>query len=444
MRVLLVRPRRLNAMTVFGAVDCEPLELEYLSAACKAMGAQPVLYDGILEHRPFSRVVREVRPDWVGLTGYLTQEREMAEYIRLARMAAPGCRVVVGGVHAQLNWDRLRWEGVDFILRGESTAAFQALLSRADPAGIPGLCWRTGEGWSETPYIPCDIDELPLPDRSGWAAGAKWFRYLDYPRVSTLKTAVACPYTCDFCYGRNLHGGRYQARRLDLVLDELEAIPGEPVFIVDSDFLLEEVRTEAFLRGLEERGIRKQFICYARADFIAAHPELTARLCRAGFRCFLVGIEGVRDDRLEGWNKGTSRAVNEACVTILHANGADCAALLLADPAFEKADFQALARWVEEHPVRYASVQILTPIPPTPFYRRKEGELTSRDLRQWDLTHLVLPPEHMSRRAFLARYRLLLARLTLCTWRRGAFRFVTPAYLGRVLVRWWRRRGALR
>lgn len=123
---------------------------------------------------------------------------------------------------------------------------------------------------------------------------------------------------------------------------------------------------------------------------------------------------------------------------------ADCAALLLADPAFEKADFQALARWVAEHPVRYASVQILTPIPPTPFYRRKEGELTSRDLRQWDLTHLVLPPEHMSRRAFLARYRLLLARLTLCTWRRGAFRFVTPAYLGRVLVRWWRRRGALR
>ena len=221
-------------------------------------------------------------------------------------------------------------------------------------------------------------------------------------------------------------------------------IPGETVFIVDSDFLLEEARTEAFLRGLEERGIRKQFICYARADFIAAHPELTARLCRAGFRCFLVGIEGVRDDRLEGWNKGTSRAVNEACVTILHANGADCAALLLADPAFEKADFQALARWVAEHPVRYASVQILTPIPPTPFYRRKEGELISRDLRQWDLAHLVLPPEHMSRRAFLARYRLLLARLTLCTWRRGAFRFVTPAYLGRVLVRWWRRRGALR
>ena len=98
MRVLLVRPRRLNAMTVFGAVDCEPLELEYLSAACKAMGAQPVLYDGILEHRPFSRVVREVRPDWVGLTGYLTQEREMAEYVRLARMAGPGRRGGGGAV----------------------------------------------------------------------------------------------------------------------------------------------------------------------------------------------------------------------------------------------------------------------------------------------------------------------------------------------------------
>lgn len=272
MRVLLVRPRRLNAMTVFGAVDCEPLELEYLSAACKAMGAQPVLYDGILEHRPFSRVVREVRPDWVGLTGYLTQEREMAEYVRLARTAAPGCRVVVGGVHAQLNWDRLRWEGVDFILRGESTAAFQALLSGADPAGIPGLCWRTGEGWSETPYIPCDIDELPLPDRSGWAAGAKWFRYLDYPRVSTLKTAVACPYTCDFCYGRNLHGGRYQARRLDLVLDELEAIPGETVFIVDSDFLLEEARTEGLFGPVPAAAGASDSVYLAAGGVPVRHP----------------------------------------------------------------------------------------------------------------------------------------------------------------------------
>ena len=174
MRVLLVRPRRLNAMTVFGAVDREPLELEYLSAACKAMGAQPVLYDGILEHRPFSRVVREVRPDWVGLTGYLTQEREMAEYVRLARMAAPGCRVVVGGVHAQLNWDRLRWEGVDFILRGESTAAFQALLSRADPAGAG----ERARGGARRPISPATLTSCPCPTgaagRRGRSGSAIW------------------------------------------------------------------------------------------------------------------------------------------------------------------------------------------------------------------------------------------------------------------------------
>lgn len=125
-------------------------------------------------------------------------------------------------------------------------------------------------------------------------------------------------------------------------MEELEEVPGDTVFIVDSDFLLEETRVEAFLDALEERGIRKTFLCYGRADFIAGHPALTARLCRCGFRLFLVGLEGIRDQRLEAWNKGTTREINEACLQVLNACGADCMGLLLADPDFTAADFQAL------------------------------------------------------------------------------------------------------
>ena len=39
MRVLLVRPLLLNMLTFIGAIDCEPLELEYLASACRTAGA---------------------------------------------------------------------------------------------------------------------------------------------------------------------------------------------------------------------------------------------------------------------------------------------------------------------------------------------------------------------------------------------------------------------
>lgn len=433
-------------MTVFGAIACEPLELEYLLPVCYPFGSVEI-YDGVTETRRYSQVVRAFRPDVVGITGYLTQEREMREYARLTKAVCGSCSVVVGGVHAQLHYRRLYWPEVDYVFRSESAQGFASLLACLErgetPQGIAGLCRREGNDFAETPYQPCDIDGLPLPDRSGWQARSEWFRYLDYPQLSTLKTAVSCPFSCGFCYGRNLHSGRYQARRLELVLRELEETPGESVFIVDSDFLLDEDRVSAFLDGLEGRGIRKTFLCYGRADFIAGHPELMARLCRNGFRMFLVGIEGIRDERLTAWGKGTSRALNESCLKVLRENGADCVALMLADLDFRREDFRALYQWAKGNGLRYGVVQVLTPIPGTPFYEEKKGALFTDDLRQWDLSHLVLEPERMGRRAFLLQYRLLLARLALLGWTRGAYRFVTPAYLWKTAVRWWKRRGTL-
>lgn len=448
MRVLLVRPRVLNAMTVFGAIVCEPLELEYLATGCKNAGMEVILYDGVTEYRPFSKVVKEIQPDAVALTGYLTQEKEMAEYVRLAKKVCPGCRVLVGGVHAQLCWERLTFRGVDYICRSESVDDFVTLLQclnrGEEPPALPGLCRPTESGWQSAPYEPCDIDALPLPDRSFWVEKARWYRYTDFSPISTVKTAVSCPFSCTFCYGRNLHGGVYQARRLDLVLDELEKVPGETVFLVDSDFLIEEGRVRAFLAGLKQRGIHKKFICYARADFIAGHRELIEDLCKAGFVMFLVGIEAAQDGRLDHWNKGTTTAVNDACVELLHRCGAECVALTIADPSFTKADFRALYRWAKTRPVRCVSVQVLTPLPATPFYEALRQDLLTEDFRKFDLAHLVLEPAHMSKTAFRLRYAWLLVRLALLGRARGAYRFVTPGWVVRTLWKGLRRWGTLR
>lgn len=442
MKALLIRPMARNLVGGFAPIQCEPLELEYLLAACRDEGVIAQIYDAVTEQRRLADVLAQFRPDVTAVTGYLTQEEEMLHCAQMAKKVLPDCRVVLGGVHVQLNYERLKWDAVDILFRSEDVRALVRLLLKLEAGepwdGISGVCLRTGQGWKETPYAPCPPDCLPLPDRSGWQANAEHYHYLDLPRIALLKTAFSCPHACSFCYGTLLHGGQYQARSVSDVLDELETVEAENVFIVDSDFLVEEARLRALLAGLKERQIRKTFVCYGRADFIAAHPDLMEELCRAGFLWYLVGIEAVEDQRLNGWNKDTSSAVNDACLAVLRRCGANCIALLIADLSFRTGDFHALYRWVKERKLRYASVQVLTPLPGTSLYQKWEGALTERAFSRFDLTHPVLRPAHMSERAFRRRYQLLLIQLYWFGWRRGAYRFATICYGMKALKRWRR------
>ncbi len=448
MKVLLVRPLLLNMLAITGAIDCEPLELEYLYTACREMGVEAVLYDGITETRPFSAVLERERPEVVAITGTITQENRMRRYAALARRILPGCRVVLGGVHAQLNYRRLYFPEVDFVQRGESMEEWQALLrlirEGGDPAAIGSLCWREGETFRENPYQPGDITRLPIPLRPALEAHPEAFRYLDYSRVATMKTAVSCPFSCNFCYGTHLHGGRYQARPAALVAEELAGLPAQTVFFVDSDFLVDDKRAWELVGLLRQRDIRKTYICYARADFIARQPVLIAALAEVGFRCFLVGLESLSGERLAAYEKGVTTDVNEDCLRVLRDCGADCVALMMADPAFTREDFRRLYAWARDRGLKYVSVQVYTPIPPTPLYVEKEAELLDRRPEKWDLAHLLLKPAHMTRVGFTLRHRLLMARLYLLGWRRGAYRFVTPRFVAGRIAAWWKRRRTLR
>lgn len=448
MKVLLVRPLLLNGLAISGAIDCEPLELEYLYTACREIGVEAVIYDGITETRPFSAVLEQEQPEVVAITGMITQENRMRRYATLARRVVPDCRVVLGGVHAQLNYRRLYFPEVDFVQRGESMEEWQSLLrlirDGGDPAAIGSLCWREGEAFRENAYVPGDVTRLPIPLRPALEAHPEAFRYLDYPRVATMKTAVSCPFSCNFCYGTHLHGGRYQARSAERVAEELAGLAADTVFFVDSDFLVDEGRCWELIAQLRQRNVRKTYICYARADFIAQKPSLIAALRETGFRCFLVGLESLSGERLAAYEKGATPTVHEECLRVLRECSADCVALMMADPTFTREDFRRLYRWARDSGLRYVSVQIYTPIPPTPLYQDKEAELLDHRPEKWDLAHLLLPPEHMSRMGFLARHRFLMVRLYLLGWRRGAYRFVTPRYAAGRMAAWWKRRRTLR
>lgn len=433
MKVLLVRPFINNILTISGFLDTEPLELEYLYTACMQCKFTAQIYDSILEAKPFTQVLKQFKPDAVAITGYLTQEKNMQRYAALAKQIDPDIKVIIGGVHAQINYERLFWPQVDFILRSEAMEAFKQLLSNLNQPdeyrNINGLCFRNKTTFIINPLLPCEINELPIPYRIELNHHSEAFRYLDYDHCATIKTSFSCPFKCSFCYGRNLHQGIVSCRTIDKVINELQTISSTNVFITDSDFLYDENRLRMLIKALKEKQIKKQFICYGRSDFIAAHPDLMKELAAVGFSCVLVGFESINTSTLTAYNKQNNGSINDACIDVLNESGIACTALMIADLSFTHQDFKALYQWLISKPLQYASVQILTPLPGTDYHEQNKDKLLDHDIRKWDLAHVLMKPPHLSRSRFMLEYQYLVIRLWLYYRRHGSYQFFTFSYM---------------
>ncbi|HEX3037448.1 MAG TPA: cobalamin-dependent protein [Oscillospiraceae bacterium] len=448
MKVLLVRPILLNLLTISSSMDCEPLELEYLFTACKEINVDAMIYDGIVEHRKFSDVLKKYRPDIVAMTGYITQENSMKKYAGISKRICPSCKVIIGGVHAQLNYKRLYFPDVDYLFRSESMQSFQELIvaieNHASVSTINGLCYRSAGEFVENELIPCDINDLPIPIRDFQRQHADQFRYLEYSAVATLKTAVSCPYKCSFCYGTNLHGGSYQARSIEKVIDEIKLIDAQTIFIVDSDFLVNENRLHQFAAAIKSNNIHKAFICYARADFIVNHSAVVHELCEVGFAYFLVGIEGIEDSNLKSYDKLTSKEINESCIRILNQNNAECIALLIADLSFRRKDFKHVYAWIKQQKLNHVSMTVFTPIPPTTLYQKEKEKIFEKNIEKWDLAHLVIRPQNISAFRFYRNYHLFILKAFLLGYKRGAYRFVNAKYILHLIASYLKRRNTIK
>ena len=443
MKVLFMRPPAPNILKHLQILNSEPLELEYLHTIAQQCGWEDMIYDGFNTRKSAREVMQEFQPDVVGITGYITQENLILKYAKTAKEVNPNVITIIGGVHAQLNYERLYSADTDYVFRSEDVNAFGELLDffagdSLDLNTISGLCRRENGDWLENKLLPFDINDLPIPDRAFFYQNKSWFRYLDLTEVATLKTAISCPYNCNFCYCTRLGGGRYSVRDLDKVMEELEGLDCETVLIADDVFLFDEERVWAFIEEIKRRNIHKKYLCYGRADYIAAHPQQIKALAEIGFTYFFVGLEAITDKELESYNKQISADVNVACVEAVHAAGARCFALMIAPIDATPQYFTDLYRWVLAHDVRYVTVSIFTPIPGTPLYEEYKDRLITDDIEEWDFLHLVVEPTNMTKSAFYLEYYKLTNRLYRLAKKTGVYDFMDLEYYKNVVLEYFR------
>ena len=462
LRILLLRPRPpKETIGLQHVMICEPLELEYLVGNIDKTKASVKIIDMILEKKPIEFFINKYKPHIVGMTAYITHVGAVKEMARKIKCLSNKTITVVGGVHAEVVPEDFTSKYIDYIICSNPVETFNKIIDRVR-AGVdtkeidetyiksnehqPCLasCCRDTKETGET-YIKSndhqaylasrcgdakEIDGIYVkgkkhirsssynilpPDRSSVKKYRKKYYYMFHNPCALIKTSLGCPYTCSFCFCKEITGGKYFARKIDEVMEELESIKEREIYIVDDDFLFNEDRLNLFCDELERRNIHKRFLVYGRADFIASHEKVIGRLSRHGLSAVIVGVESVREKDLKDFNKRSSLENNEKAIRILQKYGIELYATMILQPDFTKKDFRQIEDYIIGLNVSFVNLQPLTPLPGTEIYDDyKDKILVSRkDYAMWDLAHIVLEPKYMSIRQYYYQIIKTYARIVL-------------------------------
>jgi radical SAM superfamily enzyme YgiQ (UPF0313 family) len=397
MRILLIRPPvPKHTIGLKHIMICEPLELEYVAAGLRDHEVQ--VMDLIIEKGLTDRL-RTFQPDLVGTSSYITGVNEVIKVCREVKRWNPDCATVVGGVQAAQVPEDFIDNSVDVVVRGDGTTTMPAVVCALeqgdDLSTIPGVAIprdaTTLFFGPSTSYMP-KADELPLPDRSVVRHLRHRYYYLMHRPVATLKTTWGCWYKCNFCYTWRITDGIPFSRSPGSIVGELKSIEADEIYIVDDIFLISPRRLKRLADLIRREGIRKNYLVYARADFIATHEDIIEEWAGLGLKAVFVGLEATTDAELDRMDKDSSVDLNLRAIGVLQRHGVDIYGSLIPHPDYTVADWQRLRNFIRSAGLYYVNISPLVPLPGTSEFTVYKDRLSVPRAAHglWDLSHAVI------------------------------------------------------
>lgn len=401
MNIMLVRPMpHKDSIGLRSFMICEPLELEYICSYLEKYEHNVVIIDMMLEKKSIKYFINKYKPHVVGFTAYITHVGVVKEYAKEVKEANRNCVTVVGGVHAEVVPEDFEDENVDYILKVNGLKTFKEIVDNLskpveiNKEQIKGV-WKD----NKKEYIIETDFKYPHPNRESTRKYRVKYNYIYHSKCATLKTSFGCPYKCEFCFCVKITQNEYFERDMEDVIEEIKKIEEKNIFIVDDNFLLRRERVQAFCKLLIENNIKKNYILFGRADFIADNEELIEQLSKLGLQAVFVGIESFKDNELDNYDKKTSVEMNIKAIHTLEKYGVQCFSGIIVGLDWEKRDFDNLAKWLDSFKFPTAvNIQPITPMPGTSIYEARNSDLIipREKYELWDMTHLVLQPTKMS------------------------------------------------
>lgn len=183
---------------------------------------------------------------------------------------------------------------------GEATLArvAQRIGEGKEYRDLPNLAIPTAEGYRFTSSEPetSDVDGEIVE----WDRHVNRVKNFDVP----IRTAVGCPFTCEFCDFSGLYRPRQRSRKsLFAELGHLTAALPAPrrVFFTDDNLAANGKRLAGFAKSLIEEHVGLSWRAFLRAD--AVDEDVAALLAESGCRECMLGIESGDPQVLKNMNK---------------------------------------------------------------------------------------------------------------------------------------------
>ncbi len=361
-----------------------PLGLPYISSSMKKAGFNVTTLN--LNHHAgdvfdiLNRVIEEHAIDAVVTGGLSFQYNTVKRVIEAAKQHNPEIVTIVGGgiVTSDPETAMIALEYADFGVVGEGEITIgelcRAIENRGDFAGIDGLIFRNGQGFTATgPRREMDdIDSIPWPDYEGFEL-EKFFDAS--PSISGLNrkntvfmiSSRSCPFNCTFCF--HTTGKRYRQRSLDSFFEELEYMVSryniEYICLADELFARDVERVKEFCRRIRKFGLKwwAQF----RVDNIT--PELLAILKEGGCDVMSFGLESADNRILKSMRKGTTVEQIERALKLVYDAGISLeGAFIFGDIEETWETATATLNWWRNHAEYKINLNLITVYPGSYLY----------------------------------------------------------------------------
>ncbi|MGN1020142.1 MAG: DUF4080 domain-containing protein [Aristaeellaceae bacterium] len=194
------------------------------------------------------RRLMATKPDMLAFALYIWNRDMTLRLIRMAKALDPALPVVVGGPEATYAVASVFHDApCDYVIRGAGEDALPALLTALrdgrDPAGIPGLCLRRADGFTDGGIAPAPAPRADLYD------GA-WHTLLA-GRMAYAETSRGCPFSCAFCLSGQRERVQFMPQEDALaLLIRLGQSGADTVKLIDRTFNCSRSRTKYLLSGL--------------------------------------------------------------------------------------------------------------------------------------------------------------------------------------------------
>ena len=414
MIVFLEKVREKTIFSFFEPIVTEPLELMYIQAILM----QEKITSYIIDDKFKLDKPKGAIPNLVILTGYNVAENLIVSKAKAYKNKYPTVKIMVSGVHAQLNREAFRTKGIDYVYFSQSLETFRTFIKTAvdleldyekednkyisnkhiNNKEVKSTYFQKGvdiynkltDSWQLGQDDVLIKSENISPDRLVFNDIKSQTRYIDKTQVALVKSSHGCPYSCSFCYCRLLNNGIYLKPDYKRLISEIKEIDSSYIWVIDDSFFITREDALDFIVNAKNEYLNKSLIIYLRADFIVENEDLMSELKSWGIDEVIVGFESEDESMLSEYNKGQTANIYEKAVNILKKEAIELTALFIVDPAYEIKDFLRLYKYIKKLDLDLYTISIMTPLKGTLDYELRKHELIETDPRKFDFLHLVL------------------------------------------------------